>query len=155
MGRRLLLSGCVRVTCRTGHGEATEAQNGAATGMNDAGLQLGSFPSSKLPDSSLASDLAGNGGASTRSRPRLCVIGPLVGVNRGYVTTQGEVMERQLRGAGYPMVSASGAANRYVRFADITATILLQRNAIDVILLQVYGGPSFVVEDAASRLAKH
>jgi glycosyltransferase involved in cell wall biosynthesis len=94
---------------------------------------------------------AGGGGA----KARLCVIGPLIGANPGHVTTQGEILARQLRLEGYPVIAASSSPNRYRRLADIAATLVRDRDAYDVLLLQVYGGPSFVVEDLASQLARH
>ena len=92
--------------------------------------------------------------ATQATLPRLCIIGPMIGRTHGYVTTQGERLVDLLGGEGYPVTSASASTNRYVRLLDIIRTILRQRNGADLMLLQVFGGPSFVVEDAASWLAK-
>lgn len=105
-----------------------------------------------IPDSFLANHRAA--GVGPEPRARLCVIGPLIGANPGQVTTQGEILVRRLRGEGYRVACASSAPNRYARFIDITATLVRERGAFDIMLLQAYGGPSFVVEDAASRLAR-
>jgi glycosyltransferase involved in cell wall biosynthesis len=43
--------------------------------------------------------------------------------------------------------------NRYARAADILRAVAAGRRGTEVVILHVFGGPSFVVEDAASRLA--
>ena len=85
---------------------------------------------------------------------RVCIIGPLIGANPGQVTTQGEVLARALSREGYDVTSASSSPSRYLRLADIAATLVRERRGYDVVLLQTYGGPSFVVEDLASRIAR-
>lgn len=85
---------------------------------------------------------------------RLCIVGPLVGRTPGYVTTQGEEVARMLRNAGYSVLTVSHSTNRYVRLADIVYTLLGNLRRIDLLLLSVYGGRSFIVEDTASLLAK-
>ena len=77
----------------------------------------------------------------------------MVGRTPGYVTTQGEVLSDLLVEEGYPVVSVSTRLNRYARLFDILGTVIVQRRRTDAMLLQVFGGPSFVVEDAASLLA--
>lgn len=89
-----------------------------------------------------------------RSLLQLCFVGPMVGRNPGYVTTQGEILADQFASAGYPTISVSASPNRYVRLYEIIATLLRNRNRVDIQCLQVYGGPSFIVEDAASWLAR-
>lgn len=84
---------------------------------------------------------------------RVGFIGPLVGRNPGRVTTQGEKLADAFASAGYPVVAASSSANRYVRLADITATVIRHRRDLDVVVLFTYGQASFVVEDIASGLA--
>jgi len=85
--------------------------------------------------------------------PRLCIVGPMVGRNPGYVTTQGEILTDHFRAAGYDVVSVSASSNRYMRLLDIAATLVRCRHRVDIVLVEVYGGPSFVVEDVASALA--
>ena len=87
-------------------------------------------------------------------KPRLCVVGPLVGCNRGHVTSQGEILAAHFRAAGYRVTATSGAASRYVRLFQTVGTLVRSRRLIDTVLLQVYGGRSFVVEDVASTLAR-
>jgi glycosyltransferase involved in cell wall biosynthesis len=84
--------------------------------------------------------------------PRLCIVGPMVGKNPGYVTSQGEIISDLLAHDGYQLTSASSAKNRYARLADIVATIMKNRHKIDILVINVYGGRSFVVEDVASQL---
>lgn len=84
--------------------------------------------------------------------PRLCFIGPMVGKNPGHVTSQGEILSDLFIQDGYQLISASSAKNRYARLADIVATIMKNRHKIDILVIHVYGGRSFVVEDVASQL---
>lgn len=76
----------------------------------------------------------------------------MVGRNRGYVTTQGLILSDLFKESGYPVVSVSALTSRYMRLADIVATLVRQRSVSDILILDVYGGPSFVVEDVASLL---
>jgi glycosyltransferase involved in cell wall biosynthesis len=87
-------------------------------------------------------------------KPRLCVVGPLVGCNPGRVTSQGEILAAHFTAAGYSVTATSGAMSRYVRLIEIVDTLVRSRRLIDTVLLQVYGGRSFVVEDIASALAR-
>jgi glycosyltransferase involved in cell wall biosynthesis len=86
--------------------------------------------------------------------PRLCIVGPMVGRNQGYVTTQGEHLTDHFRAAGYEVVSVSASPNRYLRLLDIAATLVRCLHRVDIVLVEVYGGPSFVVEDVATALAR-
>jgi glycosyltransferase involved in cell wall biosynthesis len=88
-------------------------------------------------------------------RPRLAFVGPLQGaVHPGVVVTQGVRLSRYFRGAGYPVVAVSTRLNRYARLLDVAATILRRGGRLDIVVVHVYGGPSFVVEDVASALAR-
>lgn len=78
----------------------------------------------------------------------------MIGRSPGQVTTQGEMLSDLLAGAGYSVISVSNSLNRYVRFVDILTALIRHRNDVDILMLQVFSGPSFVVEDAASWLAK-
>lgn len=85
---------------------------------------------------------------------RLCFVGPMVGHNPGHVTTQGEILADHFASISYPVISVSASSNRYIRFLDIMKTLIRRSREVDIQCLQVYGGPSFVVEDVASRLAR-
>ncbi len=89
-----------------------------------------------------------------RPLPRLCIVGPMVGRTPGYVTTQGERLSDLLASEGFPVVSVSSRLNRYARMLNILGTIIARHRCTDAMILQVFGGSSFVVEDAASLLAR-
>jgi glycosyltransferase involved in cell wall biosynthesis len=78
----------------------------------------------------------------------------MLGANGNHVTIQGEILAQRFADAGFPVHVVSTSTNRCVRFTDIVGTMIRRRKQIDVLMLQVFGGPSFVVEDAASRLGK-
>jgi glycosyltransferase involved in cell wall biosynthesis len=92
--------------------------------------------------------------STLNGKPRLCVIGPLLGCNPGRVPSQGEILAAHWAAAGYSVTATSGEANRYVRLIDIVRTLVRSRRRIDTVLLQVYARRSFVVEDIASALAR-
>lgn len=95
-----------------------------------------------------------SGGGSPRPRPRLCVVGPLVGHNPGRVTTQGEILARLFAESGYDVRAVSRAPGRWARLREIALSLVRWRAAVDVLLIQSYGGPSFVVEDIASAIGR-
>jgi L-malate glycosyltransferase len=86
--------------------------------------------------------------------PRICITGPLVGGNAGRVTTQGEKLRDVLREAGYEVIAASTSTNRYLRVADIAATILRERKRIDVMIVFTYSYKAFIAADVATSLGK-
>jgi glycosyltransferase involved in cell wall biosynthesis len=76
------------------------------------------------------------------------------GRTRAVATSQAVIVSELFKSAGYSVVIASDVPNRYLRLLDIIATIVRTRRAVDVQCLEVYGGPSFVVEDIASWLGR-
>lgn len=90
----------------------------------------------------------------TDGKPVLCFIGPLVGRRSGNVTTQGEILSDQFASSGYAVIEASSRPGRIGRLLEILWTILSGTGRIDVLMLQTYGGRSFVVEDLASAAAR-
>jgi glycosyltransferase involved in cell wall biosynthesis len=78
----------------------------------------------------------------------------MLGRNPGYVTSQGEILTDHFRAAGYEVVSVSTSRNRYRRLLDIIATLLTSRQQVEIVVVEVYGGRSFVVEDIASVLGR-
>jgi glycosyltransferase involved in cell wall biosynthesis len=78
----------------------------------------------------------------------------MIGRHPGHVTTQGEILAEHFASAGYPVISVSTSLNRYVRLLDIVTTLIRQQPKVDIQCLQVFGGPSFVVEDIASWLGQ-
>jgi len=67
---------------------------------------------------------------------------------------QGQILSDLFTRANYRVVSASAKLNRYARLLDIIRTLIRQRNNIDIVIIEVYCGPSFVVEDIASGLGR-
>lgn len=84
----------------------------------------------------------------------LCLIGNLLGRNSGHVTTQGQIIADLFVKAGYDVASASSKLNRVLRMADVAWTIFRNRRKIDVLILEVYSGLSFILADAASFLSR-
>ena len=91
---------------------------------------------------------------SIKGQPRLCFVGSLVGRNPGHVTTQGEILSDLFKAAGYPVLSVSAHPRRIARLADTVETIVEKREQIDILVIDIYGGRSFVVEDIASWLGR-
>jgi L-malate glycosyltransferase len=78
----------------------------------------------------------------------------MVGRNPGYVTTQGEILADRFASAGYPTITVSSSPNRYIRPFDIATTLIRRSKNVQIQCLQVFGGPSFIVEDMASWLGR-
>ena len=70
------------------------------------------------------------------------------------VVTQGVRLSRQFRAEGYGVLVLSTKLNRYMRLLDIVSNLAWRGGTLDLVIVHVYGGPSFVVEDAASGLAR-
>ena len=88
-----------------------------------------------------------------RKAPRLAITGPMLGRNPGYVTTQGEFLTDLFREAGYDVVSASIRPGRIRRLAEIVGAMRREVPRVDAVIVETYGGLSFVVEDISSALA--
>lgn len=86
--------------------------------------------------------------------PRLGFVGPMIGRHSGHTTMQGQILSDLFTKIGYSVVSTSAKLNRYERLIDIVKTLFKARNQIDTLIIEVYGGPSFVVEDIASLLGR-
>ncbi len=78
----------------------------------------------------------------------------MVGRNPGYGLTQGEILSDHFKDTGYPVISVSSSPNRYARLADIVTTLIRHSRNTDILMLQVYAGRSFIVEDIASWLGQ-
>lgn len=85
-------------------------------------------------------------------KPAICVVGNLLGHNPGYVTTQGQILAYHLQAGGNDVVSCSSVRNRVLRLADIIVTILRNKSAFDLMIVEVYSGLSFVIADVVSIL---
>jgi glycosyltransferase involved in cell wall biosynthesis len=78
----------------------------------------------------------------------------MVGRHPGFATSQALIVADLLVAEGHRVVTASSRLNRYVRAVDLAAALTVNRRAIDIVCLEVYGGPSFVVEDLISQMAR-
>jgi len=78
----------------------------------------------------------------------------MLGYTGAHVTSQGYVLSGLFRAAGYSTLTVSKSFNRYARLADISATLIRRRRDIDIVLLEIYSGPAFVVADVASAIAR-
>jgi glycosyltransferase involved in cell wall biosynthesis len=76
----------------------------------------------------------------------------MLGRHAGYVPFVGEVLGDQLARCGYPVVLTSDRLGRVARLADMSATLIRRAANIDVQIVQVYGGLSFVGEDIVSSI---
>ena len=77
----------------------------------------------------------------------------MVGRNPGRVTSQGEILADLLRSEGFEVQVASTAISPYWRLAEIAWLVLRRGSEIDLLLVQTYGGRSFLIEDLASAIA--
>jgi glycosyltransferase involved in cell wall biosynthesis len=88
------------------------------------------------------------------TRPHICFIGPMLGKHPDWVPNPMETLAPLLVERGYACTLTSSIVNRYRRLLDIVLTLLRHHREFDVLCLQVYSGPSFVVEDIASWLGR-
>jgi glycosyltransferase involved in cell wall biosynthesis len=84
--------------------------------------------------------------------PCLCFVGSMTGRHPGHITQQGQVVSDLFKRSGYGVNSVSAYLNRYRRLLDIVVSLIRYRKQTDLVILEVYGGLSFVVEDIASWL---
>lgn len=80
-------------------------------------------------------------------------MGPLLSAS-GFVKTQGEILADLLETQGYTVIRKSIYVNKILRFLDTVAFLLLKRSRYDTVIIQVYGGLSFIMEDVASLIAR-
>jgi glycosyltransferase involved in cell wall biosynthesis len=66
----------------------------------------------------------------------------------------GEILGDLFTGAGYPVVLTSRFRSRSLRLIDLSKTLIRRHREIDIQILQVYSGLSFVGEDVASWLGQ-
>ena len=81
-------------------------------------------------------------------------MGPMVGRHPGHIITQSLILSDLFQEARYHVIAVSDLLNRYMRLADIARTLIQSHKSFDILVLDVFGGPSFVVEDIASRIGK-
>ena len=84
----------------------------------------------------------------------LAFVGSMLGRYPGHVTPVGEILASLFERVGHPVVLASTSRHKAVRLLDIILTLFAKRHKIDIQILQVYGGLSFIGEDVASWLGR-
>ena len=87
-------------------------------------------------------------------KAHLCFVGNMLGRNRGYVTTQGQIVADLLGGEGFRITSVSSKINRVLRLTEIVTTIVKGSRSFDVIVVEVYSGLGMIIGDVAGRLAR-
>lgn len=87
-------------------------------------------------------------------KPRLCVVGNLLGRNEGFITTQGLILADLFANDGYSVRSCSSKINRLFRLCDIAKTIIACKNSTDLVILDVYSGQSVIIADTVSTLCR-
>lgn len=85
---------------------------------------------------------------------KILFVGPMLGRHANRVPNPAEELAPHLQERGFECTLSSFVPNRYLRLLDMLWTILKNARNIDVISLQTYSGPSFLVEDAVSWLAR-
>jgi L-malate glycosyltransferase len=90
----------------------------------------------------------------THTPPRLGFVGPMLGQNPGWVTSQGEILAQLFSEAGYTVRLTSRIPERLPRLADTLRTLFGWRREVDVLIHMVFSGTSFAVTDAASLLGR-
>ncbi|MFO7661676.1 MAG: glycosyltransferase family 4 protein [Chloroflexota bacterium] len=86
--------------------------------------------------------------------PLLCFVGPMLGVNPGWVSTQGEILAGLLAGEGYPVRQTSHIRARLPRLADTLRSLYAWRYDIELVIHQVYSGAAFGITDMAGALGR-
>jgi len=90
----------------------------------------------------------------SQEKPQLCFVGHMVGRHAGHVTTQGQILCDLFRVAGYQVVCVSARLKRLERLVDVVSTLLRRARNIEIQVIEVYGGASFILEDVASWLGR-
>lgn len=77
-----------------------------------------------------------------------------MGENPGYALSQGEILGGLFTLEGYPVRLTSVHPHPLKRLVDIVGSLLVWRNAIDIVVLEVFSGRGFILVDAASIVAR-
>lgn len=89
-----------------------------------------------------------------RLRPRICFVGPMIGRNPGWVTTQGEILADRFAAEGWVVHETSPHPGRLLRLVDTVSCLLRWHRRIDLVVLSVFSGPGFVMADLSSVLTR-
>jgi glycosyltransferase involved in cell wall biosynthesis len=93
-------------------------------------------------------------GALDNSRVNVGLVGPMLGRNPGRVVSQGEVVAGLLEAEGHDVRVTSTVSTRVRRALDMVTSLRSWRGQVDVIVIEVFSGPSFGLADIASLIAK-
>ena len=85
---------------------------------------------------------------------RILFLGPMLGRHLNRVPNPAEELAPWLEQRGYECMLASYIPNRYLRLCDMLWAIWKAAQHVDVVSLQTYSGPSFLVEDLLSWLVR-
>jgi glycosyltransferase involved in cell wall biosynthesis len=89
--------------------------------------------------------------AGATDRVRLAFVGPMFGGHEGWPDSQGEVLADLFESAGYTVRRASDRIDPWTRCADTVRCIWAWRGTVDIAVVSIYGGRSFLQAEAASR----
>ncbi|MGH7717526.1 MAG: glycosyltransferase family 4 protein [Gemmatimonadaceae bacterium] len=78
----------------------------------------------------------------------------MLGRNAGYATSQSQFLAGRLASAGHQVIAVSSRLSRAGRLSDVVGTLVRNRKRVDVVIIDVFGGLSFVLEDVASLLGR-
>lgn len=84
----------------------------------------------------------------------ICFVGPMLFGLPNQVKTQGEILADLLEAEGFHVYRKSTIRNRVFRFLDTIFFLIFHSRRYSVVIVQVYGGLSFIMEDIASLLGK-
>lgn len=85
---------------------------------------------------------------------RVGIVGPLLGVNPGWVTTQGEVLAEHLAADGVAVRTTSGVVPRLRRAWDVARTVRSWRGEVDVVVVLGFSGPALALTELGVRSAR-
>ena len=88
----------------------------------------------------------------TSGFPRLCLVGPMLGANPGWVVSQGEILARHFQDEGWPVRLTSPVPGRVKRLVDTIRSLIAWRNEYDMAVVMVFSGPSFFMADISSSI---
>lgn len=85
----------------------------------------------------------------------ICFVGNMLGRNRGYVTTQGQIVADLFSADGAMVTCVSSRIGRAARFLEILRTVAGGRGKFDLVVLEVYSGLNFTVAETVSLICRH
>lgn len=82
----------------------------------------------------------------------LCIVGHLLGRTPGHITTQAQIIADLFISDGYDVISVSSKLSRFARLVDVVQAIVRNRKKINILIVDVFSGPSFILADVACLL---